>query len=66
MIHVTDPQLATNIQSIMFYAKAVCDSAAYIMQSPKETQDLDQAVAYYREKSQTLKDILTKVEADLG
>jgi|KBSSwiStaDraftv2_1062776.scaffolds.fasta_scaffold08672_8 hypothetical protein len=65
MMHVTDPKTATNIQSIMFYAKAICDAAAYVMQSPKDTADLDQAKAYYREKSQTLKDILTQVEADL-
>jgi dTDP-glucose pyrophosphorylase len=66
MVHLTDPKVASDAQSLVFYAQAIAQAARQLSEAPKGAVELAQVKSYYDEKSQTLKDILGRLDAEVA
>lgn len=62
MVHFTDPRIISDAQSLIVFAGAVARAAEQLASAPKDTPELAPTKAYYIENSQTLKDILARVD----
>jgi hypothetical protein len=66
MFHFTNPRIISDAQSLVVFAGAVARAAEQLASAPKDTPELEPTKAYFNENKQTLKDIIVRLESDLG